>query len=238
MTAQAELVILDEQRYGASQVVDSGSSLLAIFGYDHLHDLEDYFWGILPEDVGDLYLNDETDSINIRGGEIQMWGLAYPFTIAELDFYLFEFHERSTIQGLFWDLPDAHSTDENEQPRILLWLAEFFRTTPEAFVTTLGDQWLYLDHDPDGFDGNSTYYLWTGSAIIALNNVNIYLYRCAAGSIPDDVGLVSETCELVRSKYDIWDDGGPTLDWLAPFVLDTAGADEQHIIEFDMGGSP
>jgi hypothetical protein len=216
--------ILDEGSWPPDQTVDDLEGLLSLFGCGDLGDLEDHLHGLLPEDPGDVTIDNDGGSVSIHTAGVAMWSMPYPVSGNDFDSYLFELDERMTLQKSLWELPDADSWADDGRPSIVPLLAQLLRATPEEFSTKLGDNWYPLDLDWVGSGSNPTNYLWTGRSVVALDNANAYLYRRTTREGPFGFELDGEAYEEVRWVDEIWRDGGPSLDWFTILVMHEDGS--------------
>lgn len=212
--------IISEETWPMGQDVEDLGGLLKVFGCEHREDLEDVIAGRLPEDPGDIFIDDDFDSISVNSSGVLMWLLPYPFSAAVFDSYLFELDERMTVQKLLWELPDVDMWESEGEPSILPQLAQLFHTSPEEFCAALGDDWRPLDLDWVGSTSNPSNYLWTGTSVVALDNCHAYVFRSVATENPSGFVLDGEEYQEDGWFEDIWQDGGPSLAWFAPFVLE------------------
>lgn len=227
MTETAGRRILGAKRWPDEQDVDDIGALLQVFECESIEDLEDYLWALLPEDPGDVRIDEGGRSMMIDTYLVTMWGLDYPFSGAEFDAYLFELDERTTLESKLLEIPEPEDDSGEADPRIVPYLAELFRTTPAEFSAALGSGWRRLDLHWVGSSSDPSVYLWTGSAVLALNSDVAYLYRRTAHFDPWGLLLFGGSFEEVSSTDELWSDGGPSLDWLTSFVVDLDEAEKR-----------
>lgn len=218
MTDLGQREIVGEDRWRDGQEVTDLDELLGAFECTDVGDLEDQLHGDLPEDPGTVTITDDGGSISINSYCVSMWALSYPFSARQFDRYLFELDERTTLQKALFEIPTPWEWTDRGQPDIVPELAALFGVTKEEFQASLGSDWRPLDLDWPGSSSVPSVFLWSGDAVVGLDNSSAYLYRPAAASSLHGLELDGEAYEEVGWATDIWDGGGPGLDWFVPFV--------------------